>query len=359
MGICHSKAPVPANGSQEQNKPVDMPSNEPKTFKSQYQLLDEIGHGAFSSVKLGQHKMTGEKYAVKCVTRKDLPKEDEVSLREEVAILRKVKHQNIIQLFDFFEEPDMFYLVTELMEGGELFDRIVQKTFYNEKEARDLVMILLDAIFYCHEQGIVHRDLKPENLLLKSKEDDSTIKIADFGFAKEISEHAGLSTQCGTPGYVAPEILEGKEYGTEVDMWSIGVITYILLGGYPPFYDEKQANLYRKIKKGEYEFDPEYWDAVSSDAKDLISKMLVVNPAKRLTAAQALRHPWFLGSEHDLVSRNLERNLKELRKYNARRKLRAAAHAVMWANSMSRAFAHPAKPRETGVGGESKIEEGA
>lgn len=156
------------------------------------------------------------------------------------------------------------------------------QSYYSEREARDLVKLLLEAIKYCHDSDIVHRDLKPENLLLTSKDDDASIKLADFGFAKKIEFNGeGLVTACGTPGYVAPEILEGQAYGKGVDIWSIGVITYILLCGYPPFHDDNHNALFKKIKKGKFQFDSPYWDHVSDDAKDLISKMLVVNPAER------------------------------------------------------------------------------
>lgn len=141
------------------------------------------------------------------------------------------------------------------------------QTFYNEKEARDLVFILLSAVKYLHDRNIVHRDLKPENVLLTSKKDDAEIKLADFGFAERVTSMNSLTTQCGTPGYVAPEILKNDKYGKPVDMWSIGVITYILLGGYPPFHDENQRNLFSKIKRGKYEFHAEYWSAVSDEAK--------------------------------------------------------------------------------------------
>ena len=165
--------------------------------------------------------------------------------------MRSVDHPNIVKLYDFFDEKRYYYMAIELMEGGELFERIVKKTFYNEKEARDLIRILLDALAYLHHRHIVHRDLKPENLLLKSPYNDFDIKLADFGFAKKVNGKS-LDTQCGTPGYVAPEILKGAKYGTEVDMWSCGVIVYILLGGYPPFHDDNHAILYRKIKAADY-----------------------------------------------------------------------------------------------------------
>ena len=178
---------------------------------------------------------------------------------------------------------------------------------------------------------------RPENLLLKSPYNDFDIKLADFGFAKKVNGKS-LDTQCGTPGYVAPEILKGAKYGTEVDMWSCGVIVYILLGGYPPFHDDNHAILYRKIKAADYTFEPQYWDQVSDDAKDLIKKMLVVDPDKRLTADQALRHPWFLVGDHELISRNLSTTLDTMKKFNARRKFRGTVKGIMLTNKMARGF---------------------
>lgn len=302
----------------------------------------ELGTGAFSRVVKATKRMAnneaGQAVAVKCITKTpDLKAEDIASLREEVAVLQSIEHPNIIKLYNFYEEKKMFYMVIELMEGGELFERIVKKTFYNEKEARDLIRILLDALAYLHHRHIVHRDLKPENLLLKSPYNDFDIKLADFGFAKKVNGKS-LDTQCGTPGYVAPEILKGAKYGTEVDMWSCGVIVYILLGGYPPFHDDNHAILYRKIKAADYTFEPQYWDQVSDDAKDLIKKMLVVDPDKRLTADQAFRHPWFLVGDHELISRNLSTTLDTMKKFNARRKFRGTVKGIMLTNKMARGF---------------------
>merc|ERR1711933_658317 len=189
--------------------------------------------------------------------------------------------------------------------GGELFDRIVSKSFYNEKEARDVCKILFEAIGYCHSKQVAHRDLKPENLLLRSEDNDSEIKIADFGFAKKCLTPNSLTTQCGTPGYVAPEILEGVAYDTQADMWSLGVIVYILLGGYPPFIEQNQRDLFKKIRKGEYEFHDEYWNQISSDAKDLISSLLTVNPDDRATAKMVLSSKWILGDDAALAGKDL------------------------------------------------------
>ena len=205
---------------------------------------------------------------------------------------------------------------------------IVSKSYYNEKEARDVCEILFKSIGYIHERSIAHRDLKPENLLLLSEDDDSQVKIADFGFAKKCLSPNSLTTQCGTPGYVAPEILEGVAYDTKSDMWSLGVIIYILLGGYPPFIEQNQRELFRKIRRGQYEFHEEYWGSVSADAKDLISKLLTVDPAKRLSAEEALKHKWMVQDGAILAAADLGTNLTELRKYNAKRKFKAAVNAV-------------------------------
>lgn len=305
-------------------------------FDELYRLKGVLGTGAFSTVREGFHvknKRVG--YAVKCVNRKKLSEEDEAALLDEVAILKEMDHVHIIRLYDFFTEPNTYYLVLERMRGGELFDRIVAKAYYNEKEARDTCKIVLEAVGYCHQNNVAHRDLKPENLLLLSESDDSAVKIADFGFAKKVFEHNSLTTQCGTPGYVAPEILEGTPYDERADMWSVGVILYILLGGYPPFIESTQRDLFRKIRKGDYEFHEEYWGTVSFEAKDLISRLLTVDCKKRLTAEEALENGWILGDDSKLASKDLGANLKKLANFNAKRKLRAAVSAVMAMNKLN------------------------
>jgi len=308
-------------------------SNAPHVFKAIYRTDKQLGEGAYSVVKLAFNKFTGAKSAVKIVNRTDISPEDDLALKQEVDIMRQLNHPNIINCYDFFEEEKNYYVVLEYMDGGELFDRIVKKTVYNEKEARDVVKILVSAIKYCHDRDVVHRDLKPENLLLTSREDDASLKIADFGFAVRVNSNL-LSTQCGTPGYIAPEILENKPYGKAVDMWSIGVITYIILGGYPPFHDDNMRNLFRKIRKGDFEFHPEYWKNVSSDAKDLIKGLLTVNASARLTADQVLQHPWLMTDDATLAAINLDSNLAEFKKFNAARRFKGAAKAVMAVNRM-------------------------
>jgi len=305
------------------------------SFSDNYKIGKALGEGAFSVVREAVNRKSNESYAVKVITRAKLSAEDELALKDEISILQSLKHENIIFLYSSYSEPTFYYLVTEMMKGGELFDRIVAKTYYNEKEARDVCKILFEAIAYCHGQGIAHRDLKPENLLLQSKTNDRDIKIADFGFAKKVSSEECLLTQCGTPGYVAPEILRGVPYGQKSDMWSLGVIAYILIGGYPPFIEQNQRELFRKIKRGSYEFHVEYWGQISREAKDLISALLTVEPKRRLNAQASLEQPWMTGSDDYLVGQDLGVNLVEFKRFNAKRKLRQAVFTLMATNKLT------------------------
>jgi serine/threonine protein kinase len=251
----------------------------------------------------------------------------------------------------------------QLVQGGELFDRIVERKSYNEAEARDLVSchpllpqaghapdalharftflcrsfqirICLEAIHYMHSMCIVHRDLKPENLLMLSPHNDYQIVVSDFGLARDVSE-SDCRDMVGSPYYVAPEVLKMCPHGMAVDIWALGVICFILLGGYPPFHDDNQKKLYQKIKSGKFEFHSTSWSIISDEAKMLISRMLTVDPAERISAKDALRHPWLLGRRRkDLEHHNLDRNLSQLVSFNARRKLRAAIRSVVFAKRM-------------------------
>ena len=275
--------------------------------------------------------------AIKCVCRKDLAKEDETSLRQEVDVMKDLHHENVVEFIDFFEEENFFYVVLEFLEGGELFDRIVEKNCYNEKEARDVVSTILKGMKYCHDKGIVHRDMKPENLLLVSKSDDSSVKLADFGHAIRCgNQKLHLATHAGTPGFVAPEVLQNKAIDKAVDMWAIGVITYTLLGGYPPFLEDNEYKLYRKIIKGKYEFHAEYWSGISWEAKNFISSLIKINPDIRMDCEEALQHPWLYCDSKVLAAHNLTGNLTSLRKYQANRKFRIAGNAVIAAKRLGK-----------------------
>lgn len=239
-------------------------------------------------------------------------------------------------MYHIFDEQFKIYLVTEKMDGGELFDRIVQKEYYTEMEARKVCSIMFEALEYCHQKKVAHRDLKPENLLLRSRDDDADLKIADFGFAKRCSSGRCLLTQCGTPGYVAPEILNGIPYGTQADMWSLGVIMYILLAGYPPFNGVNQQDLFRLIRKGRYEFHEQYWSDVSNDAKDLVAKLLIVKPEDRLTPSQALDHKWFKVNQRSVVDNDLRLSLTQFKRFHAKQKVKQAVLAAIAMRKMQR-----------------------
>merc|ERR1719183_1943237 len=225
--------------------------------------------------------------------KKSMTKEDEIGVEQEVTIMGKINHPGIVKLREVFDTKHKFYMVLELMLGGELFDRIVEKEKYTENEAVGVAISVCSALQYCHDRGIVHRDLKPENLLYSTKDDDATVKIADFGLAKLLSEESlMMHTACGTPGYVAPEVLCGGGYTEAVDMWSMGVIIYILLCGFPPFYEENNAALFATIKACSFDYPSPYWDVVSPEARDLINHLLVKEPSRRLNASQVLKHKW-------------------------------------------------------------------
>ncbi|XP_063703604.1 calcium/calmodulin-dependent protein kinase type 1 isoform X2 [Culicoides brevitarsis] len=343
---------MPLFGKKDSGKKPKKDTRDPDkqpSIEDKYILKDVLGSGAFSEVKLAESKANpGQLYAVKVIDKKAL-KGKEDSLENEIRVLRRfsamrcdddpedhkpLTHPNIVQLLETYEDKSNVYLVMELVTGGELFDRIVKKGSYTEKDAADLIRQVLQAVAYMHEQGVVHRDLKPENLLYYSEAADSKIMISDFGLSK-MEDSGIMSTACGTPGYVAPEVLAQKPYGKPVDVWSIGVISYILLCGYPPFYDENDANLFAQILKGEYEFDSPYWDDISDSAKDFIQHLMCVNVEKRYTCKQALAHPWISGNAAS--SKNIHGTVSEqLKKNFAKSRWKQAYHAATVIRQMQR-----------------------
>eukprot|EP00029_Vermamoeba_vermiformis_P003987 TRINITY_DN1451_c0_g1_i2.p1 TRINITY_DN1451_c0_g1~~TRINITY_DN1451_c0_g1_i2.p1 ORF type:complete len:260 (+),score=120.22 TRINITY_DN1451_c0_g1_i2:498-1277(+) len=231
--------------------------------------------------------------------------------------MKKVSHPSILKLHEIYEDEDKVYIVMELVSGSELFDRIVDRGYYSEKNAINIVKQILSAVAYLHGAGIAHRDLKPENLLCSGSGDNEIVKIADFGLSKMFNNDEELMTSCGTPGYVAPEVLMCESYDKSVDMWGIGIITYILLAGYPPFYAENDTALFEKIMNAEYDFDDECWDDVSDLAKDFIRHLLVKDPKERYTAEQALKHPWLNQTDASDKQLKIGRKMSE---YNMKRK---------------------------------------
>lgn len=272
------------------------------SFLQQYTILSKLGKGHFAEVYLCVEKSTGTKYAVKIFTKSSSSLKDDHSktegLQQEIAVLMSVSHPNMLCLKDTFDEEKAVYLVLELAVEGELFNWIVMKQKLTEEETRKVFIQLFQGVKYLHDRGIVHRDIKPENILLKDR--DLYVKLADFGLAKIIGEESFTTTLCGTPSYVAPEILEdskNRRYTRAVDIWSLGVVLYICLCGFPPFSDELNTTqspytLSQQIKMGRFDYPSPYWDSVGDPALDLIDRMLAVDPEKRYTVDQCLEHPW-------------------------------------------------------------------
>uniref|UniRef100_A0A4W4EHQ1 calcium/calmodulin-dependent protein kinase n=1 Tax=Electrophorus electricus TaxID=8005 RepID=A0A4W4EHQ1_ELEEL len=292
-------------------------------FTDEYQLYEELGKGAFSVVRRCVKKSTSQEYAAKIINTKKLSARDHQKLEREARICRLLKHPNIVRLHDSISEEGFHYLVFDLVTGGELFEDIVAREYYSEADASHCINQILESVSHIHQHDIVHRDLKPENLLLASKMKGAAVKLADFGLAIEVQgDQQAWFGFAGTPGYLSPEVLRKDPYGKPVDIWACGVILYILLVGYPPFWDEDQHKLYQQIKAGAYDFPSPEWDTVTPEAKNLINQMLTINPAKRITADQALKHPWVCQRSTVASMMHRQETVECLRKFNARRKLK-------------------------------------
>ncbi|XP_072851076.1 calcium/calmodulin-dependent protein kinase type II subunit gamma isoform X25 [Pogona vitticeps] len=299
-------------------------------FTDEYQLYEELGKGAFSVVRRCVKKTSSQEYAAKIINTKKLSARDHQKLEREARICRLLKHPNIVRLHDSISEEGFHYLVFDLVTGGELFEDIVAREYYSEADASHCIHQILESVNHIHQHDIVHRDLKPENLLLASKCKGAAVKLADFGLAIEVQgEQQAWFGFAGTPGYLSPEVLRKDPYGKPVDIWACGVILYILLVGYPPFWDEDQHKLYQQIKAGAYDFPSPEWDTVTPEAKNLINQMLTINPAKRITADQALKHPWVCQRSTVASMMHRQETVECLRKFNARRKLKGAILTTM------------------------------
>ncbi|KAJ6666024.1 hypothetical protein lerEdw1_000928 [Lerista edwardsae] len=337
---------------------------------AKYDIKALIGRGSFSRVVRVEHKATKQPYAIKMIETKY--REGREVCESELCVLRRVRHTNIIQLIEVFESQERVYMVMELATGGELFDRIIAKGSFTERDATRVLQMVLDGVKYLHTLGITHRDLKPENLLYYHPGMDSKIMITDFGLAsaRKKGDDCLMKTTCGTPEYIAPEILVRKPYTNSVDMWALGVISYILLSGTMPFEDDNRTRLYRQILKGKYSYSgeglllkmcgefyysegceghrlcsdleaqqnvctspdasPSYisvipeevqttflglrlapWPSVSNLAKDFIDRLLTVDPSDRMTALQALKHPWVVSMAASSSMKNLHRSISQ------------------------------------------------
>ncbi|KIN01698.1 hypothetical protein OIDMADRAFT_196149 [Oidiodendron maius Zn] len=316
----------------------------PQVQACRYKTGKTLGAGSYSVVKECVHIDTGRYYAAKVINKRLMAGREHM-VRNEIAVLKTVSmgHRNILTLVDYFETANNLYLVTDLALGGELFDRICRKGSYYESDAAELIRATLSAVAYLHDHGIVHRDLKPENLLFRTPEDNADLLIADFGLSRIMDEEQFrvLTTTCGTPGYMAPEIFKKTGHGKPVDMWAIGVITYFLLCGYTPFDRDSNLEEMQAILVADYSFTPiEYWRGVSLDARNFIKRCLTINAKERITAYEALQHPFVSGEPSGREGEGKGSDLLPVVKknFNARRTLHAAIDTVRAINKLREGY---------------------
>ncbi|XP_075043720.1 serine/threonine-protein kinase 33 [Mixophyes fleayi] len=308
---CRKMASQWPRSSSAENKVPHTRMDDEAAIQQIYIFGKKLGQGSFGVVIEATHRDTGKKWAIKKVNREKAGSSAVTLLEREVSILKRVYHDHIIHLEEVFETPKRMYLVMELCEDGELREILLRRTRLAESETRHVIHSLASAIAYLHKKDIVHRDLKLENILVKSNDGpDGTkatlnIKVTDFGLAVQkggVGSENMLQATCGTPIYMAPEVINAHDYSQQCDIWGIGVIMYMLLSGNPPFMGTSEEKLFQHIKKGKLKFSDVLWETVSDAAKDVLQKLLRVDPADRITANELLDHPWLTG-ETNIVQR--------------------------------------------------------
>jgi serine/threonine protein kinase len=289
-------------------------------FTDRFEMGDKLGAGHYAEVFLCRDRQSGAKYAVKVIDKSRTTTKQVGDFLGEVSILRELNHEHCLKLEGCYDEGQRVFVVLELITGGELFQKICAERHFSERKAAAMMHDIFSGVAYLHSKGIIHRDLKPENLLLTSAAEDANIKIVDFGFAEKCGNENKLTKCCGTPLYIAPEVLNaglyktGPPYGLPADMWGLGVILYVLLCGYPPFRAKTQNDQFKKVVAGKYDFpENKVWGNISAEAKDLVSRLIVLDPALRLTAEQCLKHPWMKTN----VDANLAATVENIKVFNA------------------------------------------
>lgn len=313
-------------------------SNVQLDYEKTYRLGRVIGTTEHSSMKLAENKIEKKMYVMKTINITNRDEEEEAVIRE-INILQQFFHENIITLQDSYFTEQHIYMVLELMRGGDLFERIIEKEFFSEEVAKETTCQMLAAIAYCHEANVVHRDIKPENFLYLSDNSNSILKLSDFNMAVMLKPSELVYITCGTPGYIAPESIPGKisGYGREVDLWALGVTVYICLCGYPPYYSVDDAELFTMIETTEILFPPPIWDNISSCAKDFVLRLLCRPVSERHDVKQALEHPFITGAEF-VTTQSAAQTTNSLM---LRRKFRAAVTAVRTAQTVTSYFTGP------------------
>lgn len=322
--------------------------------KKEYTFKKTLGEGTFGIVRSATWNAAEPpiNVAVKVIAKKSLKGHDEI-VQGEMDVLKGLDQPHVVKFLDWFESKDKFYLVFEEATGGELFDRIISRGRFTEKDACNTIRAVLSAIQYLHHHHIVHRDVKPENILYRTKEEDANVVLVDFGIARHLqNDDEVLTNVCGSFGYCAPEILSKKGHGKAVDLWSLGVITYTMLCGYTPFRSDDPDVLAAETQRGKIEFHDRYWKNVSAEAKDFVKQCLTVDPSKRITADDAMKHPWFVEKKGETeISHDLSIGLRE----NYRQRWKTAINAVR-ASTKFRTFAALAADNKAANGGEEQTD---
>jgi len=308
-------------------------------LRDHYRIGKMLGAGAFGEVRVCVHRESGAQRAVKVLRKSHMDEDEKKMFFNEINILKDLDHPNILKMYEFFEDEKRYYIVTDICKGGELFDEIVARGKFSERDASLLMKQVLGCINYCHINHIVHRDLKPENILLEQNKEFDQIKIIDFGTSLVVDEGKKLDEKLGTPYYIAPEVL-AKNYGQKCDIWSCGVITYIVLSGIPPFNGASDQEIMKKVKIGKFGFTDPIWNNISDQAKDFITQLLTKDQNKRPTAEQALKHPW-IEQANALTKENVSNDvamsaLTNLQNFNAQSKLKQATYAFIASQLLSK-----------------------
>ena len=302
---------------------ADLVGEKKTKITQDYEFIKEIGSGAFSKVYKARQKLSKALRCVKKLSKKDLTDEEKLKLVEEVAILKSLDHPNIVKVLEFYQNDKYFFIVTEYLEGGELFDRIMECQSFTEGASVEVMQQILSAVLYLHRQGFIHRDLKPENIIFETKDLHSKIKVIDFGTSCAYEKGNKLKKKLGTPYYIAPEVLK-RNYDEKCDVWSSGVIMYILLCGYPPFNGPNDKTIFQKVLEGKFAFPEEDWSSISKHAKEMITRMLAYDPAKRISVQESLQHPWFKANTVAVKNSNKNNVLNNLKSFRADTKLQKA-----------------------------------
>ena len=308
-------------------------------LRDHYRIGKMLGSGAFGEVRVCVQRESGAQRAVKVLRKSHMDEDEKKMLFNEINNLKDLDHPNILKMYEFFEDEKRYYIVTDICKGGELFDEIVNRGKFTENDAAVLMKQVLSCVNYCHQNHIVHRDLKPENILLEQNKEFDQIKIIDFGTSLVYDDGQKLSEKLGTPYYIAPEVLL-KSYGPKCDIWSCGVITYIVLSGIPPFNGSSDQEIMKKVKIGKFTFTDPVWNSISDKAKDFITQLLTKDQDSRPSAEKALNHPWIKEAQSAALEK-LDSDvaisaLSNLKSFNASSKLKQATYAFIAAQLLSK-----------------------